>query len=122
MLQLRIQETRGTEHTVAVYRIPQIPDHDFDAILPGVLDDGFDYFIKIYIDANGNGQYDNPAVQAAGADLGFVVPIRSMVNVGDGGSDAKGDSGSAGDVVYGIDTAFDLTKTPYRSDENVGEP
>jgi hypothetical protein len=133
LIQARIEESRSG-HTVAVYRNPQIPGADFDAILLGVLDEKFDYFIKVYIDSNGNSQYDNPAADTANSDLGFSIPIRSgdgSSSMTDGGSEAGegGDDAASGDdagatsgPVYGIDTEFNLSTVVVSSSEDVGAP
>jgi hypothetical protein len=120
LLELRLEDSRS-EHTVAVYRNPEIPSEDFEAVLLGVLDVQFDYFIKIYIDANGNNQYDNPSVLGGHADLGLSIPVRST----DGSSSANGEAGATGAgarPVFGIDLEFDLGNTAYSDTEDVGPP
>ncbi len=134
LIQLRIEDSRSG-HTVAVYRNPEIPSQDFDAVLTGVIDVEFDYFIKIYIDANGNGSYENPAVLGGNSDLGFSIPIRSADGSSDAGADAAGEAGASGlgdsagegdagaaAPIYGIDTVFNLSTTPYPDTEDVGAP
>jgi hypothetical protein len=97
LMQLRVQE-QESGHTVGVYRVPQIPDGDIVARLVGVLDIGVDYFVVIYIDANGNGQYDNPAAASASPDLGFSIAVKSAmpITMADGGATDDGGEDGAG--------------------------
>ena len=110
LLQIRIED-RIARHTVALYRVPQIGEGDFEALMPDVLDAGTEYDVKIYIDANGNKSYDNPA--RGGPDLGFVRTLRSPETF-------SGDAGAA--PLFGIDDVFDLATTAYLANQDVGEP
>jgi hypothetical protein len=106
LLQVRVED-RFRRHTVGLYRVPEIPDGDFVATMPSVLDVEVEYDVKVYVDANGNKFYDNPA--AGGADLGFAKTVFSTSPPGTG-------------EVFGIDETFDLATTTYRRNEDVGEP
>lgn len=70
-LQVRIAE-HETQHVVGLYRVPQITGAAMDAVVPGVVDVGVDYDVEVWIDANGNGTYDDPSKE--GGDWGLRVP------------------------------------------------
>jgi hypothetical protein len=59
----------GTGHSAGLFRT-KVSQAAFDLVIPGIVDAGVDYDVEVWIDANGNGAYDNPA---AGGDLGFKV-------------------------------------------------
>jgi hypothetical protein len=135
LLQVRVGESR-IEHTVGVYRQPQVPDSDFSATIEGILEPEVSYFVDVYVDANGNGKYDNPAVLAQDADLGWRIPVKAtMPDDLDAGSDAQADAGDAGadadaavdaatppsGPLYGISIDFDPTGA-VPSNTDVGEP
>jgi hypothetical protein len=71
LIQVRILDT-DANHTVGLFRVPQIAQAAFDLTIPGVVESGGAYAALVYVDANGNGTYDNPAMQAG--DLGWSVP------------------------------------------------
>jgi hypothetical protein len=123
LIQLRIAEG-STGHVVGLYRDPQIPTEDFVADIQGVLDPGVNYALEIYIDANGDGVYQNPAQPSASGDLGWRIPIVATT-----GSDAgvQSDAGpTANDEKYnqpyGIDYAFNALKDPNPNNADVGPP
>jgi hypothetical protein len=74
MFQVRVAEAT-TQHVVALFRLPVIASVTFDAIVPGCVDTGVDYIVEAYVDANGNGTYDNPATGAG--DYGWRVAATS---------------------------------------------
>jgi hypothetical protein len=51
--------------------MPKMTQPTFDMKVPGVVEDGVIYNVLVYVDANGNGSYDNPAT--GGGDLGWSV-------------------------------------------------
>jgi hypothetical protein len=70
LIQVRFLDTGGN-HTVGLYRVPQITGNTFDMSVPGVVESGVDYQAFVYVDANANGTYDNPATKSG--DLGWTV-------------------------------------------------
>jgi hypothetical protein len=69
LIQVRIVDAGGTNHTVGLFRVPQISAAVFDMSIPGVVENGAVYNALVYVDANGNGIYDNPA--SGLGDLGW---------------------------------------------------
>jgi hypothetical protein len=67
-LQVRIANA-DTDRTVGLYRFPQAKAPPFDAVIPGVVEGEVAYNISVYIDVNGNGEYENPS--AGGPDKGW---------------------------------------------------
>lgn len=63
MLEVRIAE-KGTKHVVGLMRVHQIPKAELDMSIAGVVDVGVDYEVDVYVDANGNGAYDDPSKEA----------------------------------------------------------
>jgi hypothetical protein len=125
LLQLRIAEGT-TGHVVGLYRNPQIPDKDFVANIQGVLDPLVNYFVEIYIDANGDGHYQNPATPSGNGDLGWRIALKA----GDGA-----DAGPPADAAppsprndetylepYGIDYSFNALTDPNPNNADVGPP
>jgi hypothetical protein len=115
LLQARIIE-QLSGHCVALYRIPEVPDGDFEAIVPGVLDPGARYNLDIYIDANGDGKYDNPAELSSNSDLGWRIVLQAGVSEADAGVD-----GGTSEPL-GIDYLFNSTTEPSQSNIDVGPP
>jgi len=74
LLQIRVAETT-TKHVVALYRINAMDAPAFDIAVPGCVDTGVDYNVDVYVDANGNGVYDDPSTGAG--DLGWRIPVTS---------------------------------------------
>jgi hypothetical protein len=72
LIQVRILDT-GANQTVGLVRLPKISQPAFDLKIPGVVENGADYSALVYVDANGNSMYDNPAASAPG-DLGWSLP------------------------------------------------
>jgi hypothetical protein len=70
LLQVRIVDT-GANRTVGLFRLPRITQPAFELKVPGVVENGVDYGALVYVDANKNGSYDNPATGAG--DLGWSV-------------------------------------------------
>jgi hypothetical protein len=70
LIQVRIVDP-SANHTVGLFRIPQIAQASFDMVIPGIVESGVDYAALVYVDANGNGKYDNPANGLG--DLGWRV-------------------------------------------------
>lgn len=121
LIQVRIVESRVL-HTVGLYRNPQIPSGDFVALVPGILEPETSYNVDVYIDANGNGQYENPQTQAQDVDLGWRIPVKATLPSAP--ADAGGspvDGGVPADAEIGIDIDFDPTGS-YPSNTDVGEP
>lgn len=132
LVQLRIQEA-NTGHVVGLYRNPQIPSQDFVANIQGVLDPGVDYYLDIYVDANGDGMYQSPAQPSGNADLGWRIPMKAGTGTGTGG--AGGADGGGVDAAapatmndetytqpYGIDYAFNALTDPNPNNVDVGPP
>jgi hypothetical protein len=69
LIQVRIIDAGGTNHTVGLFRVPQIGAAAFDMSIPGVVEMGGVYNALVYVDANNNGIYDNPALGLG--DLGW---------------------------------------------------
>jgi hypothetical protein len=70
LLQVRIVDT-GANRTVGLFRLPRITQPAFELQIPGVVENGVDYSALVYVDANKNGSYDDPAMGAG--DLGWSV-------------------------------------------------
>jgi hypothetical protein len=70
LIQVRIVDS-GTNHAVGLFRVPQMASAMFDLNIPGVVESANDYFAFVYVDANGNSMYDNPAMP--GGDLGWKL-------------------------------------------------
>jgi hypothetical protein len=60
-----------TGRTVGFYRFPQSKASPFEAVIPGVVEGNVEYRISIYVDVNGNGEYDNPST--VGPDKAWCV-------------------------------------------------
>jgi hypothetical protein len=69
LIQVRIVDAGGTNHTVGLFRVPAISAAAFDMSIPGVVENLGVYNALVYVDANGNGIYDNPA--SGLGDLGW---------------------------------------------------
>jgi hypothetical protein len=67
-LEVRVADG-ASGHVVGLYRHTKVPEDDFTLVIPGVIDGGVDYDVDVYLDANGNGMYDNPA--DGSGDLGW---------------------------------------------------
>jgi hypothetical protein len=80
LVQVRVADA-NTGHTAGLYRFSKltlpIAPATLDANIPGVIDEGVNYNVEVYVDANGNGTYEAPP----GGDLGWRIPK---------GSDATG--------------------------------
>lgn len=74
MLEVRVAE-KETQHVVGLARVHAIPQAALDLVIPGVVDVGVDYQIDMYVDANGNGTYDDPS--GNGGDWGCRVAASS---------------------------------------------
>ena len=72
--EVRVAE-KATGHVVALYRVPQLLAANLDAKIEGAVDVGTDYDIDVYLDANNDGKYDNPATGAG--DLVWRVTATS---------------------------------------------
>jgi len=70
LIQVRILDSMGNR-TVGLYRLPQMAADTFDMGIPGAVESGADYTALVYVDANGNGVYDNPATKSG--DLGWNI-------------------------------------------------
>lgn len=71
--EVRVLEKR-TRHVVALYRTMRVHDSVLDAVVSGCVDVATEYDVDLWVDANGNGQYDNPA---DGGDKGVRVTATS---------------------------------------------
>jgi hypothetical protein len=123
LLEVRVSDSR-LSRTVGLYRNPQIPDGDFNVFVLGMLEPEVSYNVDVYVDANGNGKYDNPSTQAQDVDLGWRIPTKATLpdaGAKDAGVDA-GDAGiDAGGPPIGISIDFDPVGA-YPSNTDVGEP
>ncbi len=77
LLELRVVQASAPLRTVALYRDPELPDADVEAFIPGVVEVGDRYAVEVYVDANGNGAYDNPAASAG--DRGWRIERKAEV-------------------------------------------
>lgn len=91
--EVRVLEKR-TRHVVALYRTMRVDNSVLDAVVSGCVDVATEYDVDLWVDANGNGQYDNPS---DGPDKGVRVTATST----DQGLDASIDLASAS---AGLDT------------------
>jgi len=97
--EVRVADKR-TRHVVALYRTMRVDAPVLDAVIPGCVDLETEYDVDVWVDANGNGQYDNPA---DGPDKGWRIEATS--------SDK------------GLDASIDLASPSAGSDTvNVGVP
>jgi hypothetical protein len=117
MCQVRVLEARSG-HTVGLYRNPEIPANDFRALVAGIVEAGESYDIDIYIDANGNGVYDNPQSDAPDPDLGWR--FSETARFPDSGAGGAGGEPSTAEASVGIEFTFDPKARPGVQD--VGEP
>jgi hypothetical protein len=60
LIQVRVIDM-AANRTVGLFRVPRIVQAAFDMTIPGVVENGVSYDVLVYVDANGNGIYDNPA-------------------------------------------------------------
>ena len=124
LCEVRIAEAR-TGHTVGLYRIPELPSEDFVAHVAGVVEAGAAYDVDVYVDANGNGDYDDPSSTAASVDLGwrYTVTAATLSDVQDGGAGEAMDAGAmhGHTTPVGIDLSFD-PKGPSPGVTDVGPP
>jgi hypothetical protein len=118
LCEVRVAEAR-TGHTVGLYRIPEVPSHDFVAHIAGVVEAGAPYNVDVYIDANGNGTYEDPSGTSASVDLGwrFSVNAETLGSSEDGGANDAGakDAGvkvGAPGAFVGISLDFDPHAPP----------
>jgi hypothetical protein len=95
LIQVRIVDT-GANRTVGLYRIPQMSQATFAMKVPGAVENGAEYAVFVYVDANGNGKYDNPAMGAG--DLGWSLVGTADVNGLDVSLDAETPTGANTDV------------------------
>ncbi|MBI4956079.1 MAG: hypothetical protein HY908_28925 [Myxococcales bacterium] len=119
LIEVRIVQSIAPRSTVALYRHPAIPATDFGATIAGTIDVGVAYDVDVYLDANGNGAYDNPA--AGAGDRGWRFPVTAAL-VGGGGAGGAGGQGGAGGGAGSV--ALDFTFDPASSadDIDVGAP
>jgi hypothetical protein len=88
LIQARVVE-QATNRTVGMFRVPQITAAVFDMTIPGVVETLSQYNVLIYVDANGNGIYDNPAAPvepSAEPDFGWNISGTASTPAGDGGT------------------------------------
>ncbi len=69
-LQLRVAD-KTSGHTAALYRIPALPAGAADGTVAGVIEAEVTYDVYVYLDANGNNVFDDPAKNAG--DLGWKM-------------------------------------------------
>jgi hypothetical protein len=99
LLQLRVGTSGGEGHTIGLFRASRVKEPTLKVVLPDVLYEFQPYEIEVYVDANNNGRYDNPA--EGEGDLGWRF-------------DVDASQGS-------LNASFDLSKE-QRSNVDVGEP
>ena len=98
-LQVRVAD-KQSGHVVALFRLPSITGAAEDAVVSGCVDVGTEYDIDVYVDANGNGTYDDPR---SGGDKGW--------------------RGTALSGETGLEALFDVTSPNVGAgDADVGEP
>jgi hypothetical protein len=115
LVEVRIAESR-TLRTVGFFRQPKLATGDLAVVIDGVLEPDVSYNVDVYIDANGNGAYDNPSKQQTVVDLGFRIPVKAQMP--DPG-DASPDAGAS--TPLGIVLDFD-PQGAYPNNVDVGEP
>jgi len=69
-----------TGRTVGFYRFPQSKPAPFEAVIPGVVEGNVEYTISVYVDVNGNGEYDNPST--VGPDKAWCVKRSAVLTKG----------------------------------------
>jgi hypothetical protein len=69
-IQVRIADA-NSGHTAALYRVPAISAATLDGTVAGVIDPEVTYDVYVYLDANGNNVFDDPAKNAG--DLGWKM-------------------------------------------------
>jgi hypothetical protein len=105
LLEVRLVQAHAPFHTVGLYRSGSVPAGDFEAVVKGVVETGDRYRIDVYVDANGNGLYDNPA--EAGADRGWRFERTAEL---------------AGEEALAIDFAFEPDDPAVPATTDVGAP
>jgi hypothetical protein len=117
LVQVRVVQAR-THQTVGLFRRPGMPATDFSGLVTGILEAGEQYNVDVYVDANGNGTYENPSGVGSSLDLGWRFPVTAS-SIPDGGA---GDAAAAdaGGGLVGIRLDFDPQSAPGIID--VGEP
>lgn len=98
-LQVRVADATSG-HTAALYRIPALPAGTSDGKVTGVIEEGVTYDVFVYLDANGNNTFDDPAKNAG--DLGWKM------------------SGTA--TATGLAFTFDGNDSSAPAHEDVGPP
>ena len=73
LFEARIADANG--HTSGMYRVAALTTPTPDGTVGGIIDPEVEYDVTVYVDANGNGVYDNPAQNAG--DHGFKVHLTS---------------------------------------------
>jgi hypothetical protein len=69
-LQARVADATSG-HTAALYRLPSLQTSSADGTVEGVIEMDVTYDVFVYLDANGNGVFDDPAKNAG--DLGWKL-------------------------------------------------
>jgi hypothetical protein len=95
--EVRVLEKR-TRHVVALYRTMRVTKSVLDAVVSGCVDVSTEYDVDLWVDANGNGQYDNPS---DGPDRGWRVSATSTDLGLDASIDLASASATAGNVNVG---------------------
>lgn len=95
--EVRVLEKR-TRHVVALYRTMRVTAPVLDAVVRGCVDISTEYDVDLWVDANGNGQYDNPA---DGPDRGWRVSATSTDQGLDASIDLASASAESGNVNVG---------------------
>jgi hypothetical protein len=58
---------RETRHVAGLHRLQSIAEPAFELTLPRIIENGVDYDVDVFVDANGNGSYDAPAPEGGDA-------------------------------------------------------
>jgi hypothetical protein len=95
--EVRVLEKR-TRHVVALYRTMRVTESVLDAVVSGCVDVSTEYDVDLWVDANGNGQYDKPS---DGLDRGWRVSATSTDQGLDASIDLASASASDGNVDVG---------------------
>jgi hypothetical protein len=95
--EVRVLEKR-TRHVVALYRAMRITEPVLDAVVSGCVDVSTEYDIDLWVDANGNGQYDKPS---DGLDRGWRITATSSDQGLDASIDLASASADSGNVDVG---------------------
>lgn len=97
LFEVRVAEHQS-RHVVALYR-GRVDTNAADAVVPGCVDIDTEYDVEIYVDANGDNQYNDPT--EPGGDRGWRIAATSAVKGLDLSVDLASPANGEGDVDVG---------------------